>query len=81
MNIPKGHDEIVAEAKPPLRRLTCCCCGESTRGRQWRNRDTGYGLCDACIPYCARRQTGEDMRSNYGESGVHYAITEAEAGS
>jgi hypothetical protein len=31
--------------------LRCCCCGGGTRGRQWWNRDTGFGLCDDCIDY------------------------------
>lgn len=29
--------------------LRCCCCNGGTRGRQWWNRDTGFGLCDDCI--------------------------------
>lgn len=32
-----------------LETLICCCCGRYTKGRQWWNRDTGYGLCDDCI--------------------------------
>ena len=29
--------------------LTCACCGERARGRQWWNRDTGYGVCSRCF--------------------------------
>jgi len=33
----------------PTEYLTCCCCGSETAGRQWWNRDTGFGLCQDCI--------------------------------
>lgn len=33
---------------PRPRRLICCCCGASVIGRQWWNRDTGYGICEPC---------------------------------
>ena len=58
----------ISEVKP----LTCCCCGESTHGRQWHNRDTGYGLCPKCAQWIATRETPETMHENYGEPGVHY---------
>jgi hypothetical protein len=38
-----------AAAIGPARWLLCSCCGAETRGRQWHNRDTGYGLCVSCI--------------------------------
>lgn len=62
------------ESLPPVRSLTCCCCGELTRGRQWRNRDTGFGLCPACIPLCERNETPEGFASLYGERGIHFDI-------
>jgi hypothetical protein len=52
--------------------LTCCCCGTSTHGRQWYNRDTGYGLCPKCAKWIATRETPETMQSNYGTPEVHY---------
>lgn len=58
----------------PVRRLTCCCCGKSTTGRQWWNRDTGFGLCIACVSYCHGRQPAAEFASCYGVAGVHYAI-------
>lgn len=59
---------------PPLT-LTCCCCGSPTLGRQWGNRDTGYGLCDACaIELPTRGTTPEDMHQYYGKAGIHYLI-------
>lgn len=61
-----------------IRRLTCCCCGASTKGRQWWNRDTGFGLCPKCADWIAGRETPEDMERSYGVKGIHYAV-EAEA--
>lgn len=59
-------------------RLTCCCCAAGTVGRQWWNRDTGYGLCETCADWIESRATPpEEMRSLYGIKGTHYAITEA----
>lgn len=61
---------------PPPVRLRCCCCGEETLGRQWFNRDTGYGLCRGCGDWlpAERNVSPEEMRKCYGERGVHYAI-------
>jgi hypothetical protein len=61
----------------PIRNLTCSCCGNSTRGRQWHDRDTGYGLCVACIDYCSRGESPESMRACYGDRGVHYEVIES----
>lgn len=62
-----------------IRTLRCCCCGAITRGRQWHNRDTGYGLCPDCIDFCHRNTTDDEFRSNYGDRGVHYDIKEGAA--
>ena len=61
--------------------LTCCCCGEVTHGRQWYNRDTGYGLCAKCANWIPTRgrETPEDMKENYGIEGVHYFLKEVTA--
>lgn len=56
----------------PIRSLTCCCCSASTRGRQWYNRDTGFGLCPKCAAWIATRETPEAMQENYGAPNVHY---------
>lgn len=58
-----------------IKSLTCCCCGEGTKGRQWYNRDIGYGLCPKCVPYCSKKMDAEEMKSCYGIEGVHYNIT------
>ena len=62
----------------PVRRMTCCCCGASTLGRQWWNRDTGYGLCTSCIDCCQRGQTAESFEQAYGVRGVHFDVQSAE---
>ncbi len=60
----------------PIRHLQCCICGARTSGRQWHNRDTGYGgPCDHCVAYVKTRTTPAEMRSNYGIDGVHYNVS------
>lgn len=64
---------------PPVLRLTCCVCGNGTRGRQWWNRDTGYGLCDDCADDPRNISDAEHARRLYGERGVHYKVGEQRA--
>lgn len=59
---------------PRLRSLSCCVCGSGLRGRQWWNRDTGFGICDLCALEQAKRETPEEMVSLYGHPGVHYRV-------
>ena len=54
--------------------LTCCCCNQATKGKQWFNRDKGYGLCKKCWDWIAETQSGEEMRSSYGIKGIHCGI-------
>lgn len=62
----------------PARNLICACCGARTHGRQWHNRDTGYGVCAPCVDWQAGRGvSAEELRRNYGDRGVHYDIKEA----
>jgi len=66
---------IDKEAAKPVRSLECCCCGAGTRGRQWWNRDTGYGLCEGCAERLPSRGVpAEEMRDLYGIRGVHYDL-------
>jgi hypothetical protein len=55
----------------------CCCCGSyAGEFEQHWNRDTGYGLCERCIDYCARGYGGlsrEEFERGYGKPGIHYA--------
>jgi len=52
----------------------CCCCGKYTKGKQWWNRDKGYGLCLSCYKWISTRETPEYMKDCYGVKGVHCAI-------
>ena len=62
----------------PTRSLTCSCCGNGTTGRQWHNRDTGYGLCPLCadrlsaLPHIGGEDTATYMLDCYGRAGYHY---------
>lgn len=65
---------LVFGANQRPRSLECCCCGNGLKGRQWHNRDDGYGLCPDCIDYCAERETPEGFERNYGLRGIHFDI-------
>lgn len=74
---------VEREKSKPIRDLGCNCCGNAMRGRQWWNRDTGYGMCDECIVYVrTHRPFGRDPMSEaeslecYGIDGVHFNIPE-----
>lgn len=54
--------------------LRCCCCGSIFKGRQWHNRDAGYGLCNGCVDFCRARNTEQTMLRCYGVYGVHYGV-------
>jgi hypothetical protein len=61
-----------------IRLLTCCCCGASTRGRQWWNRDTGFGLCPRCITFVGDADVPMGTTvSAYGIRGHHFDLPEA----
>ena len=68
--------EKIEQIKPVVT-LTCCSCGEACKGRQWWNRDTGYGLCPKCAAWIATRETAEQMHENYGEADTHYFMVQA----
>lgn len=73
-------NDYAQERAKPIKRLNCTCCGESCRGRQWFNRDTGYGLCDCCVDRCgASREPGVEHES-YGVTGIHFLIQEGGEG-
>ena len=56
------------------KRLECCCCGTYAPGRQWWNRDTGYGLCPGCVTLCAGGiKPGEEHKA-YGVRGIHFDL-------
>lgn len=69
-------EEVTEPGQSPIQSLTCCCCSASTRGRQWHNRDTGFGLCPKCARWIATRETPEAMQENYGTPEVNYFTKE-----
>lgn len=67
--------KLAKQLSKPVRELACACCGGYTRGRQWFNQDTGYGICNGCIAFMRKRgETEAEIRSNYGDQGVHWGI-------
>ena len=57
--------------------LDCAVCGGPARGRQWHNRDTGFGLCLRCADWLESRGTSSDeMRECYGLKRIHYCVEE-----
>lgn len=60
-----------------VRDLKCCVCGDMTRGRQWRGRDTGYGVCPPCARAAVvRGESDSELEQMYGVAGVHYDVHE-----
>ena len=57
-----------------IKTLRCCVCDASTKGRQWFNRDTGYGICSSCAASEKAKLLPEEMKSNYGIEGTHYFL-------
>lgn len=66
-------DNYAKERKKPIRWMSCTCCGEGYRGRQWFNQDTGYGLGDCCVEYCGVNPAGGESDC-YGVPGIHFLI-------
>jgi hypothetical protein len=58
----------------PIRSMSCCTCGRGCRGRQWWNRDTGFGLCAKCGDWLSTR--GEDPERMAGKRGIHWDVSE-----
>lgn len=63
------------DLQKPVRTLVCCCCGGYTKGRQFYNQDTGWGLGDCCVEFVSKRT--EDVQRTYGVPGVHYQLDQA----
>jgi len=81
-NVPYAlvTDDASQNELTSLERLYCSCCGGVTTGRQWSNRDTGYGLCVSCIPQCSRNQTDEEFQRTYGVRGIHFDLSQSPPG-
>ena len=65
----------------PLQWMKCCRCGDRTKGRQWWNRDTGYGICPPCVQRQRDRGTSsEEILELYGQEGIHWGKSAVTAG-
>lgn len=53
-------------------RLRCACCGGAAFGKQWYNRDRGYGICMPCADMVLRKEGAEALERGYGISGIHF---------
>lgn len=56
-------------------RLECNCCGNGTTGKQWWNRDTGYGICTPCGEEQEKRYGLAYVEDLNGKKGVNWGIT------
>ena len=70
------ENDYASERVKPVNWLTCTCCGEAYRGRQWWNMDTGFGLGDCCVDFCGADRTPGAETESYGVSGIHFLTTE-----
>lgn len=57
-----------------IRNMNCCVCGnDAGRWKQHWNRDTGYGVCVACIKWLRGRNESEtEIADLYGKEGVNW---------
>jgi len=53
--------------------LSCCCCGASCKGKQWWNRDKGFGFCGKCHTWLKGKGiSDEEIHQDYGVEGLHF---------
>lgn len=69
--------EAAPAPKAPVQDLECCCCGNSCRGRQWWNRDAGFGVCASCGDKASQKEGASTADQHYGKRGIYWAIDEA----
>jgi len=65
-----------------IRNLTCCCCGNPAgKWQQHWNRDTGYGICAACVDWQrSRGVTDAEILDLYGKEFINWGrIVNAQA--
>lgn len=61
----------------PIITLGCCCCGTKTKGRQWKNRDDGVGVCPKCANWHVEKGfSAESLQKMFGDKGYHYNVQE-----
>ena len=56
------------------RNLSCCCCGaDAGRWKQHWNRDTGYGICAACVDWLrGKGETETEISDLYGVENINW---------
>lgn len=59
-----------------IKTLLCNCCDSYTKGRQYWNRDTGYGICPECAKSQIERYGIESVEFDNGKEGIHFNIKE-----
>ncbi len=59
------------------RTLVCNRCGKYAPGRQWWNRDTGYGLCKPCGDELVARDGLASVEFDNGQRGFHWGLEAA----
>lgn len=57
--------------------LECSVCGKDEIGRQWHNRDNGFGLCSDCVSFASRGYSHDSFQQTYGLEGYHFSIPKA----
>ena len=71
-------DNYASERAKPIKWLSCTCCGEGLKGREWWNQEPGYGLCDSCVPMCCGPIDAGQESETHGVAGVHFLIPQSE---
>jgi len=61
--------------EPRIINLECNCCGGSAPGRQWYNRDDGYGLCVRCGDEQEKKCGVEQVEDWSGKRGYNWDVT------
>ena len=56
-----------------MKRLRCSVCGAAAYGKQWWNRDKGYGICMKCVELVLEKEGKEALVRGYGHAGIHYS--------
>ena len=66
----------VGHAEHSVRSGLCSCCGAHiAKIRQWPNRDTGYGVCDTCVPLHSREGADlVELMDLMGLPGYHFSV-------
>ena len=59
---------------PALTTMCCCCCSGVTAGRQWWNRDDGYGFCERCAMEIIPNVQDAELTRDYGVRGYHFDV-------